>query len=128
MKHLVIALTFAFSTPALSADLKAKVESNDNVDDLVKALRKQFSERGHTLAVTLDDSYDVRIVAVSENSLSGSQATIVVLSRSCEVLTAVTRSGRLTSGGAFNAAAKEIVKRLESIGAFSATRQENDCS
>jgi hypothetical protein len=36
----------------------------------------------------------------------------------CEVLAAVTRSGRMSRGGAYNAAAKEIVKRLEALGAF----------
>jgi hypothetical protein len=104
------------STTTRADTLKAKIESRSDVDDLVKNLRKQLDERGHELDVVIDGTHDVRIVGIAEESISGAQGTIVVLSPTCEVLVAVTRSGRMTVGGAFNAASKEVAKRLEAIG------------
>lgn len=102
---------------SVNADtLRAKVEARSDVDDLVKNLRKQLEERGHELDVVIDGTQDVKIVGVGEEGLSGAQGTIIVLSPTCEVLVAVTRSGRMTVGGAFNAASKEVAKRLEAIG------------
>jgi hypothetical protein len=114
----VCGLLFA-AWSATAEEIRVKIEANEEVDELVKNLRKQFSEKGHTLEVVFDGSYKIRIIGISEESMfAGAQGTIVVLSPECEVLAAVTRSGRMSRGGAFDAAAKEVVKQLDAIGAI----------
>lgn len=120
MNRLLIAVFLSLCTVvAVSAEtVRVKVEANDDVDELVKNLRKQFSDRGHSLDVVIDGTHELRFYGLVETGFGGSQGTIIVLSRDCEILTAVTRSARMTKGGALNAAAKEIVKRLEAMGVF----------
>lgn len=116
-RRIAILLVFlVVPTIASSDSLRVKVEANEDVDDVVKNLRKQLQERSHTLDVVYDGTHEFRVIGVTESSFSGAQGTLLVLNNECEVLVAVTRSGRMTTGGAYNAAAKELVKRLESIG------------
>jgi hypothetical protein len=79
MKAWIAIVTLALCSMAEAGTLRAKVEGAEAVDELVKNLKKQASERGHTIEIVFDGSHDLRLFGISEESLGGAQGTIVVL-------------------------------------------------
>ena len=59
-----------------------------------------------------DEAYDYNIVIAQESSVSGAAAAVIVLDTKGLFVASVVRSGRWSGKGAFNASAKELVKKL----------------
>jgi hypothetical protein len=55
---------------------------------------------------------DFQIIIAQETSLSGSASAVIALDPNGDLSASVVRSGRLTAGGALNACAKELAKKI----------------
>ena len=84
--------------------------------ELLGAMQKEGTKRGLSfLAVEASKPYHVRIAVTGEQSMAGSQTGAVVLTSSCEVLTSVIRSGRLSRSGAARAVGKQLAKDIAAL-------------
>jgi hypothetical protein len=106
--------------PASAREVKVRIEAS--LPDAVKLLeRLNANGKNRNLSFKLaEDQYEFRIATASEGWSSsdvllgsaGADASAAILTPDCKLLFIVSRSGRMTQGGALNAVSKEVVKKL----------------
>jgi hypothetical protein len=111
----------------LSADvawartLKLKVDgSKADAIKMTEQLNKHGADKGLQFTM-VDSDFEFRVAVATEGYSTadvlfggGADSSAAVLSPQCELLFVVSRSGRMTSGGALNAVSKELVKKFAS--------------
>jgi ABC-type sugar transport system substrate-binding protein len=85
--------------------------------DFVDALKEAAKEVGLKFEIVprTDESRMFTFAIAQESTLGSAAAAVIVLDRSGDVAMSVVRSGRFSAKGAFNACAKELVKKLASL-------------
>ena len=99
----------------------------DEAAQFIGKLKKRGLKKGITFKIDLK-KYDYRITVKSGYNPwanRGAKAQAAVFDNECELLFMLSREGRLTKGGALNALAKEVVKRLKIFSADSTDHGAN---
>lgn len=111
--------TILASSPLPAEEIKVRIEaSGDDAATLLAKLNEHGKEQKLQFAAT-DSGYRFRIAVAAESATKGdilfgggADAAAAVLTPDCQLVFIVSRGGRTTKGGAMNALAKEIVKKM----------------
>jgi hypothetical protein len=90
---------------------------SSRLPDFVNDCKHEFPEHGLELTLVRSDAgYDYNIVVAQESSLSGAASAVIALDGKGLFVASVVRSGRMSGKGALNSAAKELAKKLATLG------------
>ena len=120
-RSLVVAFlgTILVASAALAEEVKVKIDASaEDAPALLAKLNEHGAEKQLKFS-SVESGYKFRI-AISAESMTkgdmlfggGADAAAAVLTPECQVVFIVSRGGRTTKGGAMNALAKEIVKKM----------------
>jgi len=122
MRHLLVVAFLGMalaSSPVLAEEVKVKIDATgEDAPALLAKLNEHGAEKQLKFS-TAETGYKYRI-AISAESMTkgdmlfggGADAAAAILTPDCQLVFIVSRGGRTTKGGAMNALAKEIVKKM----------------
>jgi hypothetical protein len=86
--------------------------------DFIESLKNAARDAKLTIEIVpkSDPGLDYTVILAQETSVGGAAGAVIALDRNQDVAASVVRSGRFSGGGALNACAKELVKKLAAFG------------
>lgn len=117
MRRVSIALALLLLTPGVSRAqsrvLHVAVLGESNLkSNFLESLRDAAKDNGFTVDIQPRSEAEYVLLVAQESTIGTAAAAVIALDRDGEIVASVVRSGRLSGRGAFNACAKELIKKF----------------
>lgn len=114
MRSLIALALILLAAPAQAADLSVAFAGDPSLVATFTASLHDAAKEQHTTIAVVDKAQATYTILVAQESTVGSAAAAVfALDAKGQMVASVVRSGRMSSRGALNACAKELLKRLK---------------